>query len=313
MTPSKVASFSDISQLSLVSSIARRDSPRSVLRKKALNPPEPPDPPDPPDLFESHPVQSSMWSVRRDGLCFNLYSDRFICLCYGTNRFQINRSDLTSALYLWGHLVVFLYRLRRGKFSNLLTHGLVDDPRSFVSIMNLCLSKLRNYSLLDLSFLERFISTSFCLGQKRSLPPSSSFVKSDFPPISLFESSQRGDPFLVSNPIKYFNTLIVLFSWVAVFTGPEKATEIVSTKSDDIGLSKSQCKVTIFQQSGLVVDVMWAHPNRSPNLMWCSLSCRDLLNPMSFYHIYPYGFKLVISMSCVKFLRTLIDHCKLGD
>ncbi|CAN8285918.1 unnamed protein product [Cochlearia groenlandica] len=167
MAPTKVVSFGDMSHLSPISPTGRRDSSRSVPRKKILRPPEPPDPLDPPDLCESQPVQSLMVSVKR-------------------------------------------------------------------------------------------------YGQKRSLPPSSSFVKRDFPPTSLFESSQRGDTFPVSNPRKCSNTFIVLSSCVAVYTRPKEATEIVSTKPDDIGcLLKSQHMVTIFKQLGSTVDVIWTHPDFS--------------------------------------------------
>ncbi|CAN8303019.1 unnamed protein product [Cochlearia groenlandica] len=293
MAPTKVVSFGEMSHLSPISPTGRRDSSRSVPRKKILRPPEPPDPPDPPDLCESQPVQSLMVSVKRYGLCLNLYTDKYICLCYDTNIFQLNLSDITSALYLRGHFSVFIYPLRRGKFPYLLSRGFVDDLQVFDSIMNLCLSKLRIFSLLDLSILERFISMSFCLGQKRSLPPSSSFVKRDFPPTSLFESSQRGDTFPVSNPRKCSNTFIVLSSCVAVYTRPKEATEIVSTKPDDIGcLLKSQHMVTIFKQLGSTVDVIWTHPDFSSYTL--CLIRGLLMDSLSSYLIYLYDFKFVM-------------------
>lgn len=63
-------------------------------------------------------------------------------------------------------------------------------------------------------------------------------------------------------PEKTFNILIDLSSCVAVFTGPEEATRLVSTKSGGMDwLSTSQITVIKSQHSGYTVNLLLTHSN----------------------------------------------------
>ncbi|CAN8274684.1 unnamed protein product [Cochlearia groenlandica] len=285
------------------SDLARAESFRLSLEslvKIRLEPPDPPVPPDPPDLIKAQLVQSALvlfltHSVELDEVADNHPPLVIIDLCLLIHGFDA---------YVKRDRLVFWF-CRRSKLPNLLSAMSQQQPvkptfvKSFkVHNLDMILSKFGTFSPLNLSFMEKFISNSLCSGHKRSISSSSSMLKRESPAISFSDIFQRVNSFPVSNPRKCSIALISLSSCVAVFTGPEEATEIVTTKSDDIGcLSKSQCKVTIFQQSGLAVDVMWTHPS---------------LDSLSFYHIYPYAFMLVMFKCCCSFLlRILLFLCKL--